>query len=52
MLNGGQALFALLRKPGDELVAWEAQLTKWAILPWSALMLSWFVACACYLVRA
>jgi len=52
MLNGGQALFALLRKPGDELVSWEAQLTKWAVLPWSALMLSWFVACAYYLVRA
>jgi hypothetical protein len=51
MLNGGQALLALLRKPGDEPAAWETSLLKWAMLPWCALLLCWLVAFVYYVVR-
>ena len=51
MLNGGQALLALLRKPGDEPAAWQTSLQQWAMLPWSALVLSWLVAFVYYVVR-
>ena len=52
MLNGGQALLALLRKPGDEPAAWQTSLMSWAMLPWCALLLSWLVAFAYYVVKA
>ena len=51
MLNGGQALLALLRKPGDEPVAWQTSLLKWTTLPWCALLLSWLVAFVYYVLR-
>lgn len=36
---------------GDEPVAWQASLLKWAMLPWCALLLGWLVAFVYYVAR-
>jgi membrane-associated protease RseP (regulator of RpoE activity) len=51
MLNGGQALLSVLRKPGDETPVWEATVLKWGMLPWGALLLCWSYAFVYYMVR-
>lgn len=43
-LNGGQALFALMRRRNAQGGVWEERLLLWCIWPWLALIASWMLA--------